>query len=127
MRWLRSREAERSQVVAGTRDAVMMVESEAHELDEDTMLGAVLFGQQQFQPVIDLIIDLAQCPTIDAAGIVLLLEAHRRAMRYGGTLTLRSPSARLQRNLQLAKLDRVLHVLAPCPPEKQDDNERLVS
>ncbi len=47
-------------VVAGTRDAVMMVESEAKELAEETMLGAVLYGQQQFQPVIDLIIALAQ-------------------------------------------------------------------
>lgn len=73
-----------------------------------------------------LIVDLTHCLTIDAAGIVLLLEAHRRAMRHGGTLALRSPSAKLQRNLQLAKLDRVLHVLAPRPPEKQDDNERLV-
>jgi polyribonucleotide nucleotidyltransferase len=47
-------------VVAGTRDAVMMVESEARQLPEDTMLRAVLFGQQQFQPVIDLIIALAE-------------------------------------------------------------------
>jgi polyribonucleotide nucleotidyltransferase len=47
-------------VVAGTRDAVMMVESEAKELPEVTMLRAVLFGQQQFQPVIDLIIALAE-------------------------------------------------------------------
>src|ERR671911_347582 len=47
-------------VVAGTRDAVMMVESEAKELPEETMLAAVLFGQEQFQPVIDAIIDLAQ-------------------------------------------------------------------
>jgi polyribonucleotide nucleotidyltransferase len=47
-------------VVAGTRDAVMMVESEAKELPEETMLGAVLFGQEQFQPVIDMIIELAQ-------------------------------------------------------------------
>jgi polyribonucleotide nucleotidyltransferase len=47
-------------VVAGTRDAVMMVESEAKELPEETMLRAVLFGQQQFQPVIDLIIALAE-------------------------------------------------------------------
>jgi polyribonucleotide nucleotidyltransferase len=47
-------------VVAGTRDAVMMVESEAKELSEDTMLRAVMFGQEQFQPVIDMIIDLAQ-------------------------------------------------------------------
>ena len=47
-------------VVAGTQDAVMMVESEAKELAEETMLGAVLFGQAGFQPVIDLIIALAE-------------------------------------------------------------------
>ena len=47
-------------VVAGTRDAVMMVEFEAKELSEETMLAAVVFGHSQFQPVIDLIIDLAQ-------------------------------------------------------------------
>ncbi|MCR9149227.1 MAG: polyribonucleotide nucleotidyltransferase [Rhodobacteraceae bacterium] len=47
-------------VVAGTKDAVMMVESEAYELSEDEMLGAVKFGHEQMQPVIDLIIDLAE-------------------------------------------------------------------
>ncbi len=47
-------------VVAGTKDAVMMVESEAYELTEDEMLGAVTFAHEQIQPVIDLIIDLAE-------------------------------------------------------------------
>ncbi|MGE0503708.1 MAG: polyribonucleotide nucleotidyltransferase [Rhizobiaceae bacterium] len=47
-------------VVAGTADAVMMVESEAHELSEDVMLGAVMFGHKAFQPVIDAIIKLAE-------------------------------------------------------------------
>ena len=47
-------------VVAGTKDAVMMVESEAYELTEEEMLGAVAFAHQQIQPVIDLIIDLAE-------------------------------------------------------------------
>ncbi|WP_185805193.1 polyribonucleotide nucleotidyltransferase [Pontivivens nitratireducens] len=47
-------------VVAGTKDAVMMVESEAYELSEEVMLGAVNFGHQQMQPVIDMIIDLAE-------------------------------------------------------------------
>lgn len=42
-------------VVAGTKDAVLMVESEAHELDEDLMLGAVLFGHQEQQAVINAI------------------------------------------------------------------------
>jgi len=47
-------------VVAGTGDAVLMVESEAKELDEETMLGAVMFGHAGFQPVIDAIIRLAE-------------------------------------------------------------------
>ena len=47
-------------VVAGTRDAVMMVESEAYELSEEEMLGAVQFGHEQIKPVVDLIVDLAE-------------------------------------------------------------------
>jgi polyribonucleotide nucleotidyltransferase len=47
-------------VVAGTKDAVMMVESEAYELTEAEMLGAVKFGHAAMQPVIDLIVDLAE-------------------------------------------------------------------
>ncbi len=47
-------------VVAGTKEAVMMVESEAYELTEEEMLGAVKFAHEQIQPVIDLIIDLAE-------------------------------------------------------------------
>jgi polyribonucleotide nucleotidyltransferase len=47
-------------VVAGTQDAVLMVESEAKELPEEVMLGAVMFGHRHFQPVIDAIIRLAE-------------------------------------------------------------------
>ncbi len=47
-------------VVAGTGDAVLMVESEAKELSEDDMLSAVMFGHKGFQPVIDAIIKLAE-------------------------------------------------------------------
>jgi polyribonucleotide nucleotidyltransferase len=47
-------------VVAGTADAVLMVESEAKELPEEAMLGAVMFGHRHFQPVIDAIIRLAE-------------------------------------------------------------------
>src|SRR5690606_11180826 len=46
-------------VVAGTKDAVLMVESEAKELSEDQMLGAVLFGHQEFQSVITGIAEFA--------------------------------------------------------------------
>jgi polyribonucleotide nucleotidyltransferase len=47
-------------IVAGTAEGVLMVESEAKELSEDVMLGAVTFGFEQFQPVIRAIIDLAE-------------------------------------------------------------------
>jgi len=47
-------------VVAGTNDAVLMVESEAKELSEEIMLGAVMFGHRHFQPVIEAIIKLAE-------------------------------------------------------------------
>ena len=61
MQDLRSKPEQRLDlVVAGTKDAVMMVESEAYELSEQEMLGAVTFAHEQMQPVIDLIIDLAE-------------------------------------------------------------------
>ena len=47
-------------VVAGTSEGVLMVESEAKELSEETMLGAVTFGHRSFQPVINAIIELAE-------------------------------------------------------------------
>ncbi|HEY1449286.1 MAG TPA: polyribonucleotide nucleotidyltransferase [Caulobacteraceae bacterium] len=47
-------------VVAGTHDAVMMVESEIKELSEDEVLGGVMFAHRSFQPVIDAIVELAE-------------------------------------------------------------------
>ena len=52
-------ESDLNMVVAGTKDAVLMVESEANELSEDIMLGAVLFAHQEMQAVIQVITDLA--------------------------------------------------------------------
>jgi polyribonucleotide nucleotidyltransferase len=74
-------------VVAGTRDAVLMVESEAQELTEDEMLGAVLFGHQEMQSAIDAIEALARDagkPRWDwqpAAGNDALKEAVTAAIR----------------------------------------------
>jgi polyribonucleotide nucleotidyltransferase len=53
-------DSELNLVVAGTSEGVLMVESEAKELSEETMLGAVTFGHKEFQPVIDAIIELAE-------------------------------------------------------------------
>ncbi len=54
------KDSELELVVAGTRDAVLMVESEAKELSEDVMLGAVVFGHNAMKPVLDAIIALAE-------------------------------------------------------------------
>jgi polyribonucleotide nucleotidyltransferase len=54
------KESKLDMVVAGTRDAVLMVESEAKELSEDQMLGAVLFAHQEMQTVIKAIDELVE-------------------------------------------------------------------
>lgn len=54
------KESELDLVVAGTQDALMMVESEAKELSEDKMLGALMFAHAGMQPVIDAIIEMAE-------------------------------------------------------------------
>ncbi len=53
-------------VVAGTRDGVLMVESQANELDEEVMLGSVVYAHEQIQPVIDMIIRMAEGCAKDA-------------------------------------------------------------
>jgi anti-anti-sigma factor len=81
------------------------------ELDDQSLprLDARLAEALELRPA-QLVVDLAACPRMDAAAIGLLVEVHRRIRRAGGQLTLRSPSPRLRRNLELARADRVLHV-----------------
>ncbi|MGJ0535727.1 polyribonucleotide nucleotidyltransferase [Methylocystis sp.] len=57
--------------VAGTQDAVLMVESEAKELSEETMLEAVMTGHRGFQPVIDAIIRLAERAAKDPRDLIV--------------------------------------------------------
>jgi anti-anti-sigma factor len=64
-----------------------------------------------------LIVDLAGCSYADALAVDVLLNAHRRIWDLGGRLTLRSPTPRLQRLLQLAHVDQVFHV-TPAAPEQ---------
>jgi polyribonucleotide nucleotidyltransferase len=70
-------------IVAGTADAVLMVESEAKELSEQVMLGAVMFGHTSMQPVLDAIVRLAEraakepraIPTNEQKGLAQELKA----------------------------------------------------
>lgn len=58
-----------------------------------------------------LVLDMAGCAGIDAAGIGLLLDVHRRLWRSGARLALRSPQPRLRRILRIARVDGVLPVV----------------
>jgi anti-anti-sigma factor len=58
-----------------------------------------------------LVVDLSRCGYADALAIDVLLNAHRRTWQFGGRLTLRSPSPRVQRMLQLARVHNVFHVV----------------
>jgi anti-anti-sigma factor len=72
-------------------------------------LTATLAQALEVRPI-QLVVDLSGCPAIDAAGIAVLVETHRRIRRAGGYLTVRAPAAHLRRNFRLAHTDGVLDV-----------------
>jgi anti-anti-sigma factor len=82
------------------------------ELDSHTAprLEARLHEALDLRPV-QLIVDLAECPMVDAAAIGVLLDAHRKTRLSGCLLTLRGPSPKLRRNLRLARVDGVIDVI----------------
>jgi anti-anti-sigma factor len=57
-----------------------------------------------------LVIDLRHCPVVDAAGIAVLLQAHRAMMHAGGRMVLRTPTDRVRRTLRLAGLVQVFEI-----------------
>ncbi|WP_344172787.1 STAS domain-containing protein [Pilimelia columellifera] len=59
-----------------------------------------------------LLIDVSRCRVMDVSAIDVLLDAHRRIRRIGGSLTLVSPSGRLRRNLTFTRADLVLDLAA---------------
>ena len=107
-------------VVAGTQEGVLMVESEASELSEEIMLGAVTFGHQHFQPVIDLIIELAEeCAKApwDLPDPPAELENATRRVKELGESELRAAYGEADKQTRRDKIDgvkaAVLEKLAP--------------
>ena len=70
-------------VVAGTTEGVLMVESEASELSEEIMLGAVKYGHEQMQSVIDAIIELAETAAKEPE---ISLKKHQKHRHFGISL-----------------------------------------
>ena len=115
-------------IVAGTKDAVMMVESEAYELTEAEMLGAVTFAHEQIQPVIDLIIDLAE----DAANEPFEFEAPDYselydAVKAAGEDAMRAAFAITDKQERTAAISAARETILAALSEEQQEDANLGS
>src|SRR6202167_2622213 len=105
-------------VVAGTADAVLMVESEARELSEDTMLKAVMAGHAAFQPVLQAIIRLAEKAAKEPRELGTKdSSAVEKAVLEAGEADLRAAYSLTQKQERYAAVDaakaKVFSALAP--------------
>jgi polyribonucleotide nucleotidyltransferase len=113
------KESQLDLVVAGTQDAVLMVESEAKELSEDIMLGAVMFGHRHFQPVIEAIIRLAEKAAKEPRELVLpdnaALETQMRELVEQDLRAAYAISDKMQRHKAIDAVKE--HVMGHFNPE----------
>ncbi len=119
-------------VVAGTADAVLMVESEAHELPEDVMLGAVMFGHRSFQPVLDAIIKLAERAAKEPRDFQQTdVSEIERAMLEIAEADLRSAYKNTVKQERYAAVDavkaKVTAALFPADAEPRFDKDKVAS
>jgi polyribonucleotide nucleotidyltransferase len=119
-------------VVAGTQDAVLMVESEAKELPEEVMLGAVMFGHRHFQPVIEAIIRLAEKAAKEPRELEVPDNAELEKKMLGVIETdLRAaysiPDKMARHDAVEAAKAKVMAELAPEGSEAAEDKERLAA
>ncbi len=114
-------------VVAGTGDAVLMVESEAQELDEETMLKAVMFGHNAFQEVIDAIIRFAEKAAKDPWEIAEEdLSAEKDEVRKIAEDDLRAAYAIAEKLPRLEKVSTVKDkVFEKLLPEGADSDDQI--
>src|SRR5271167_442606 len=108
-------------VVAGTADAVLMVESEAKELSEDTMLKAVMAGHASFQPIIQAIIRLAEKAAKEPRELKTLdKSAVEKAVLEVGEADLRAAYSITNKQERYAAVDAVkAKVMAALLPETE--------
>jgi len=116
-------------IVAGTRDGVLMVESEASELTEDVMLGAVAFGHKSFQPVIDGIIELAEACAKDPIDVAPppegldALAARVKEMAEGG---LRDAYKEREKTARVEKISAVKSDVSESLKSDESQDQELV-
>ncbi|HUZ72856.1 MAG TPA: polyribonucleotide nucleotidyltransferase [Stellaceae bacterium] len=109
-------------IVAGTSAGVLMVESEAKELSEDVMLGAVMFGHREFQPVLAAIIELAEAAAKEPWNLpskedeVKALEAELRA--HGISDKLREAYGEQQKQARANRIEEIKAEIGSIVPDE---------
>ncbi|WP_433550224.1 STAS domain-containing protein [Micromonospora zamorensis] len=98
--------------VLPTRYTLPLVEVRVTELDLACLpeVGAMFDRLLTLRPA-QVVLDLSDCPHLDAAAIGLLLDLHRRLARADAVLTVRNPNPRVRRILHVARLDQVLSIV----------------
>jgi polyribonucleotide nucleotidyltransferase len=124
------KDSELDLVVAGTGEAVLMVESEAKELSEDIMLGAVMAGHKAFQPVIDAIIRLAERAAKEPRELTTIdKSAVEKAVLEIGEADLRAAYAITHKQQRYAAIDavkaKVMTALVPTEGEAKFPKEQV--
>ncbi len=112
-------------VVAGTQDAVLMVESEANELSEEDMLGAVMFGHEQMQAVMDAIIKLAERAAreprdVELADLSDLKEAVRKLAEADLQSAYQEADKMTRQEMVASARDKVMEEL--CGEDSENDS-----
>ena len=113
-------------VVAGTDGAVLMVESQAAELSEEVMLGAVTFGHTEMQPVINAIIELAEACAKEPWKVAEVLPPAENITRVTDSFEeeLRAAYGESVKQTRVEKLDKIrLRVSEVALQEELDSNE----
>jgi len=115
-------------IVAGTKSSVLMVESEAKELNEEQMLEAVMFGHKGFQPIIDLIISFAEecakdawehsVPEYDAALVAGIKEVAGAKLREAYTKTVKQERVAAINEAKAAAKEKFVTGEEGAPSEK---------
>ena len=113
-------------IVAGTSEHVLMVESEAHELSEEVMLGAVMFGLEKWGPVIDAIVELAESAAKEPWALPEKVDDSELRSRVAdlAEADLRAAYGEQVKQARVEKVDavkaRVIESLEPADGEVQD-------
>jgi polyribonucleotide nucleotidyltransferase len=123
------KESDLELVVAGTHDAVLMVESEAKELSEDVMLGAVSFGHDACKPVIEAIIELAEVAAKDPWELAEGPDtsALKAAIAEAGEAGLREAYAITAKQERVAKISEVKAAIAEATAGLLEENDELTA